>query len=91
MCQHERKTPAIADPPAKNAWHLLEQNDGPTMHLYRVDALIVTLRLALDALNEEIANQDIYQLYTVCLIAEDELSTAFDQMQTILREVKVSR
>lgn len=75
---------------AENAWHLLEGDKGPNQHLYRLDALIVTIRLALDALNEDIANQDIYHLYTVCLMAEDELEEAFGQMETILREVKVS-
>lgn len=89
MCLHEEKTlpaPAIQ---IRTAWNLLEKDDGPNHHLYRVDALLCTLRMALDALNEDVTNPDIYNLYSVCRMAEQELSCAFDELETLLRDIKV--
>lgn len=89
MCPHEEKVLPAPALRIETAWNLLEKDDGPNQHLYRVDALLCTLRLALDALNEEVTNPDIYNLYTVCKMAEEELSSAFEGMEILLREVNV--
>ncbi len=83
MCTHEESTQT-------NAWRLIDGPDKPMERLYNADNLLTCLRLAIEALQEQSNISELCNLYSVCVIVENELSAACGALEEVLSEVKLS-
>lgn len=87
MSTHEKnKQPKPKYQPT--AYDLLETPDGAMNHLDHVETLLVMMRLALQALQDEVPCADLNYLYSAVLLAEEEMEAGVGKMTTALRGVK---
>lgn len=87
MCPHEEST----RPRPANAWQLISQPDHALFHLFRVDDLIHCILLAIEKIDDENpdAGPGLSHVVGVCQMAEREIRSAIDKMETDLKQLPV--
>lgn len=70
-------------------WRLIDSPTGAMQHLYNLDAIMNTVRMALEHLNEDSTNPDICHLVHLLCMGDDELAEACQGLEGVLKEVSM--
>ncbi len=86
MCLHEEST----QPTPATAWQMLDAPDGALHHLYNLDAILNTLRMALEYLNEQSASpsQDMCHIIHMLGMGDEEMKAVYSKLEDLKGEFR---
>ena len=84
MCNHEEST----QPTPATRRQTADALDGAMQHLYNLDAILNSTRMALEYLQDEMSNKDLCHLVHLLVMGNEELSDVYKVLQELFSQQK---